>query len=182
MLLKKKQLPLHTSLTYLMHQSLRILYLVNLVFYKLAVHCKPLEPLTSDRASFLFGCHGFTLKGYPKVKSDTTKRYIASNFLQVACILETSGSNNKWDRGTFKVDCHILSLKQHPAVNSNNQRYIATNFFQDGWILQTSGTNNMRNRHFYVGLPRCDLQNNPPTYNTEGDGVLIVKYLYTMPC
>ena len=44
---------------------------------------------------------GLTLKEWPKVKSDTTKRFAAYGFLTVNCTWETSRTNNKRDRDTF---------------------------------------------------------------------------------
>ena len=46
-------------------------------------------------------CHSLTLKEWPTVKSDSTKRLAAYGFLEGDCTLQTSRSNNKQDRGIF---------------------------------------------------------------------------------
>ena len=52
--------------------------------------------------TFKFYCPCFTLKDGSKVKSDHIRRFAAHDFLEVGFTLQTSRTNNKGDRGTFK--------------------------------------------------------------------------------
>ena len=54
-----------------------------------------------------------------KIKLYTTKMYATCGFLQIGCVLETTRSNNKWDRGTFMLGSHHITFKEWPNVTSD---------------------------------------------------------------
>ena len=48
--------------------------------------------------------HIFALDEWSKVKSDTTKIFVADDFLKVYCTLQNSKTNNQWDVGNEDLE------------------------------------------------------------------------------
>ena len=61
--------------------------------------------------------YSLTLKEQSKVKSDIVKRFAAHNFLKVDCTLQTSRTNNKWDRGKDKCNITRRFAAHHHQVS-----------------------------------------------------------------
>ena len=59
----------------------------------------------------MLGLHSVPLKELFKVKYDTTKTFAGYGFLKLECTLQTTGTNNKLDMGTFMLSCPSLTLK-----------------------------------------------------------------------
>ena len=69
------------------------------------------------------------MKEWSKVKSDTTKSFVAYGFLKVDSTLQTSTTNNKQDLGTFMLNCHSLTLKEWSKVKSDIAKRFASYSF-----------------------------------------------------
>ena len=93
--------------------------------YKLAVHCVPLELMIRDiEVLYRWATIVWPWMNLIKIKSDTTKMYATCGFLQIGCVLESTRSNNKWDRGTFMFGSHDITLKEWPNVTSVRSKAI----------------------------------------------------------
>ena len=83
--------------------------------------------------------HSLTLKKWFKVKSDSTKRFAATDFLKDDSTLQTSRTNNKRDRGTFMLTRPNLTLKDLPTVKSDiTKRFAVYGFLKVYFTLETN--------------------------------------------
>ena len=93
-----------------------------------AIHTFMFQGAARVTCTSMFSDHSLTLKKWFKVKSDTTKRFAANDFLKVDCTLQTS--RTKEDRGTFMLTPHSLTLKERPKVKSDITKRFAAYDFQ----------------------------------------------------